>query len=76
MTEISIAERLDILTRAVLTMATNVGARLNRADMCGRLGVCGKTLSERVSSKKIPAPGKDGKWLLSEVVEWEIRKLG
>lgn len=64
-------ERLERLTSAVLFMAKNTGTRLSRADMCDRLGICGKTLTERVRKKKVPSPGADGKWLLSEVVEWE-----
>lgn len=64
-------ERIELLTSAVLLMAKNNGTRLSRADMCERLGVCSKTLTERVRQRKVPTPGKDGKWLLSEIVEWE-----
>lgn len=71
MTETAIAARLDQLTSAVLLMARTAGTRLSRADMCERLGVCSKTLTAHVRAKKAPTPGTDGKWLLSEVVEWE-----
>lgn len=71
MTDALMAERLEKLTSAVLFMAKNNGTRLSRADMCERLGVCSKTLTERVRKHKVPAPGNDGKWLLSEIVEWE-----
>lgn len=71
MSEAALLERLDQLTSAFLLLARNTGARLSRADMCTRYGICSKTLTERVRAGKVPAPGTDGKWLLSEVVEWE-----
>lgn len=71
MSDTAMIERLDRLTSAVLHMAKSTGSRLSRADMCERLGICSKTLTERVRTKKVPSPGTDGKWLLSEVVEWE-----
>ena len=74
MSDITIAERIDSLTSAVLLLARIQGTRLTRADMCERLGVCGKTLTERVRAGKAPKPGTDGKWLLSEVVEWETQR--
>lgn len=71
MTDAAIATRMEKLTSAVLLMARTMGTRLTRADMCERLGVCSKTLTAHVRAKKVPTPGTDGKWLLSEVVEWE-----
>lgn len=74
MSEAALLERLDQLTSAFLLLARNTGARLTRADMCARYGICGKTLTERVRAGKLPTPGADGKWLLSEVVESEALK--
>jgi hypothetical protein len=74
MSDTTMADRLDSLTSAVLLMARRHGTRLSRAEMCERLGVCGKTLTERVRAGKAPTPGADGKWLLSEVVEWEAQR--
>lgn len=74
MTESAIIERLDSLTAAFVAMAKITGARLTRAQMCERLGVSGKTLTDRVRNGKCPKPGSDGKWLLAEVVEWEAHK--
>jgi hypothetical protein len=74
MNDITLSDRIESLTSAVLLMARTAGTRLSRADMCERLGVCGKTLTERVRAGKAPTPGVDGKWLLSEVVEWESQR--
>lgn len=73
MTETAILQRLDALTAAFVTLARMSGARLTRAQMCERLQISGKTLTDRVRRGLVPTPGKDGKWLLSEVVEWESR---
>lgn len=69
-----ILQRLDTLTAAFVALAKTQGARLTRADMCERLGICSKTLTERVRAGKVPTPGNDGKWLLAEVVEMESRR--
>lgn len=74
MTESAMLSRIDALTKAVLHMAQTTGSRLTRAQMCERLGVCGKTLTERLRRGAIPSPGADGKWLLSEVLEWEANQ--
>lgn len=74
MTEAAIAERLDALTQAVILMAKNQGTRLTRAQMCERLGVCSKTLTNRMRAGDIPTPGTDGRWLLEEVLAWESRR--
>lgn len=75
MTESAIAEKLDSLTSAIAFMARMSGARLNRADMCARLGVCGKTLTERVRLGLVPAPFVDGTWLLWRVLEWDMEQI-
>lgn len=74
MSETEILQRLDSLTAAFVAMSRLVGARLSRADMCERLQISGKTLTDRVRRGVVPSPGKDGKWLLCEVVEWESRQ--
>lgn len=71
MTDQAIIQRLDTLTAAMIAMARTTGARLTRADMCNRLGVSSNTLTARVRRGEVPTPGRDGKWLLSEVIEWE-----
>jgi predicted DNA-binding transcriptional regulator AlpA len=55
-------------------LARLMGARLTRQEVCERLGVHRNTLRTYILDKGFPKPGKDGKWLLAEVVEWEARK--
>lgn len=64
-------KRLDSLTTAVLTMAKASGSRLTRAEVCERLGVHRNTLATYMADRDFPTHAKDGKWLLSEVVQWE-----
>lgn len=71
MSETAILQRLDSLTAAFVAMAKLTGARLTRAQMLERLGISSNTLTSRVRNGDVPKPGKDGKWLLAEVVEWE-----
>jgi predicted DNA-binding transcriptional regulator AlpA len=69
-----IAERLDTLTASFANLARLMGARLSRAEVLERLGIHRNTLRTYISDKGFPTPGKDGKWLLAEVLEWEARK--
>lgn len=74
MSEQAILEKLNELTTAVATFARLAGVRLTRAEVCDRLGVHRNTLSNYIADKGFPKPGKDGKWLLAEVLEWEAQK--
>lgn len=74
MTETAVAERLERLQSTVETLCALIGTRLTRSEVLTRLRVSDKTLRERVRRGEYPAPGKDGKWLLSEIVEWERRR--
>lgn len=74
MSEATILNRLESLTTAFVAMARITGARLTRAEVCDRLGVHRNTLTAYIAEKGFPTPGRDGKWLLAEVVEWEARK--
>jgi len=60
--------RFDNLERVVVRV---LNSRLNRQDMAERLDVSPSTLDRRVKAGTVPRPNADGKWLLSEVVEWE-----
>lgn len=71
MSEDAILERFNQLERLIVRMA---GERLTREEMCDRLRVSGKTLTDRVRRGVVPSPCTDGKWLLSEVLEWESRE--
>jgi predicted DNA-binding transcriptional regulator AlpA len=72
--ETAILERLDALTQGFAALARLMGARLTRQEVLERLGIHRNTLRAYILDKGFPKPGKDGKWLLAEVVEWEARK--
>lgn len=74
MSEAHLLERIDALTSAVMVMSKMMGTRLDRTQMAERLGVHRNTLARRIAEPGFPRPGADGKWLLSEVVEWEQRR--
>lgn len=72
-TTASIEARIDALTQAVMYLATQHGARLTREDLAARLGVHRNTLTRRLQTDRtFPRPGPDGRWLLSEVIRWEL----
>lgn len=71
MTEATLVQRIELLTNAVQTLSAMMGARLTRAQLAERLGVHRNTLAKRLAEPGFPLPGKDGKWLLSDVIEWE-----
>ncbi|MDM0045724.1 hypothetical protein QTH91_14635 [Variovorax dokdonensis] len=48
------------------------GERLTRDEMLERLRISSKTLTDRVRKGQVPTPTSDGKWLLSEVLKWEV----
>lgn len=73
MTEAAIAEELRSLRETVATLVRMFGPRLTREQVCLRLGVSRNTLTKRLELGQYPRPGKDGKWLLSEILEWEAR---
>lgn len=68
MSEEAILERFDRMERLIARL---LGERLTREEMLARLRVSGNTLTDRVRRGVVPSPGTDGKWLLSEVLEWE-----
>lgn len=70
-TETILLQRIDALTRAVQHLAQTQGTRLTREQLAQRLGCHRNTLRARVAAKGFPKPCSDGKWLLSEIIEWE-----
>ncbi|MFV0678590.1 helix-turn-helix transcriptional regulator [Variovorax sp. tm] len=68
-----ILRRLARIEFTLLQIVRTRGLRLTRAEMCERLGVTSHTITYRVRRGEMPRPGADGKWLLSEVIEWERR---
>lgn len=75
MSESQLLERIDKMTSAMQLMATMLGTRLDRGQLAVRLGVHRNTLAKRLSTDKtFPRPGRDGKWLLSEIIDWEQKQ--
>lgn len=71
-TEAQLVDQVSKLTSAVQFMASMLGSRLDRGQLAERLGVHRNTLAKRLATdKSLPRPGRDGKWLLSDVIEWE-----
>lgn len=66
---------MQVMASAIQTLCAQAGARLTRQDLAARLGVHRNTLAARLANDRtMPRPGKDGKWLLSEIIEWEMRQ--
>lgn len=70
-TATALLQRIDALTKAVQHLAQVNGARLTKAQLAQRLGCHRNTLRARITAKGFPQPCADGKWLLSEIIEWE-----
>lgn len=66
---------MQVMASALQTLCTQAGARLTRQQLAERLGVHRNTLAARLArDRTMPRPGKDGKWLLAEVIDWEMRQ--
>jgi predicted DNA-binding transcriptional regulator AlpA len=72
MSETQLLERIDKMASAMQLMASMLGTRLDRGQLAERMGVHRNTLTKRLmTDKTFPRPGRDGKWLLSEIIDWE-----
>ncbi|MBB3637168.1 helix-turn-helix transcriptional regulator [Variovorax atrisoli] len=71
--EREILRRLARIETILVQIVRVRGLRLTRAEMCERLGVTSHTITYRMRRGELPKPGADGKWLLSDVIEWEGR---
>lgn len=69
--ESAILSKLNRIEDLLAALLRERGDRLTRAQMCERLQICSKTLTSRLRRGDMPFPGKDGKWLLHEIVAWE-----
>lgn len=61
------------LQATIAALCSQMGARISREQMCDRYQISRNTLATRVKAGTVPRPGTDGKWLLSELVEFEAR---
>lgn len=72
MTETALLNRLEQMTSAMQLMASMLGTRLDRGQLAERMGIHRNTLRQRLTTdNSFPRPGKDGKWMLSDVIAWE-----
>lgn len=62
------------LKEAVTLMARIKGERLTTAQVEERIGRTRQTIMAMVRRGDFPAPCKDGRWLLSDILEWEADK--
>ena len=73
--ETLILARIDQMAATVSLMARALGTRITREQLAQRLGIHRNTLRTRLASDMtMPRPGSDGRWLLSEVLEWEAQR--
>jgi predicted DNA-binding transcriptional regulator AlpA len=70
-----VLKRLDAMDAKIERLVQLRGERMTREDFCLRLGIDRKTFKKRMDLGQIPRPQSDGKWFLSEVMEWEARKV-
>lgn len=50
--------------------------RLTRQQVCERLGVHRNTLASYIRDGRFPPPSRDGRWSLTDVLEWERVRMG
>lgn len=73
MTTAQLDQTLRSMQQTLILLVQTIGTRLTRQQVCDRLGVHRNTLTTYIKDRGFPAAGKDGKWLLSDVMEWEAR---
>lgn len=73
MTTAQLDQTLRSMQQTLMLLVQTMGTRLTRQQVCERVGIHRNTLTIYMKERGFPAPGKDGKWLLSEVLDWEAR---
>ena len=66
-----LATQVAKLQSAVLMMCRVEGKRLTATQLAERLGVSSSTLARYRARADFPKRGKDGKWALADIIEWE-----
>lgn len=59
------------LRKAVTDLMRVEGRRLNAAQLAERLDISQATLARWRARADFPKRGKDGKWALADIIEWE-----
>ena len=65
-------QRIDALTRTVADLVQAIGPRLTREQLCQRRGIHRNTLAGLIERGIVPRPDVNGRFLLAEVVEFEM----
>lgn len=66
------SQRMDAMLQMFERIVLAKGERLNSEEFARFLGIHRNTLRRRLDTDRtMPRPGKDGKWLLCEVLEWQ-----
>lgn len=68
-----VADLRTTLHSAIAVIDKDHDRFIGRQEMADRLGVSTATLDRRVKAGTVPRP-VNGKWLLSEVREWEMQQ--
>lgn len=71
MTEV--AEQVAALNARIDKLIRVLPDRLNREDVCYRLGIHRNTLTRWIKEKRFPAPGPDGRWPVAVIMDWDRR---
>lgn len=70
-TEQALLQRIDTLQHTVAALVQAIGPRLTREQLCQRRGIHRNTLAGLIERGIVPRPDVNGRWLLSEVIEYE-----
>lgn len=70
----SIERRLRRVEDVLIALTQAIAPRVDRTQLAERFGIHRNTLRTRLAKDRtFPRPCADGRWLLSEVIEWELR---
>ena len=72
----AIVAELRSLRETIAQLCSINGARLSREQVCERLGVHRSTIKRYIDTGIFPAPGRDGRWALADIIRWEGQRMG
>ena len=70
----AMSDQVSALTEMVKLMARVKGERLTSAQVVERVGRTRQTITSMMRRGEFPEPCADGRWLVSEIMEWESAK--
>lgn len=71
MTTAALEQKVNSIHQTLILLCQRQGERLTRQQVCERHGWHRNTLATYLRERGYPQPGADGKWLVSEIMEWE-----